>query len=197
MITQIWNNHIIGAEEFLHLPPLKKFGICRRIHPNAKYDNTKIRGLVTDFETRKYHYTSSYSCSADKIPIDVHMTKLHPIRECFISSFDIFTKYRSDTFNMVDVDLLTLHEIIELGHLHLSKNFAKRRLHEYLDSLRVDNIPELVWTHAILSMNMSLLYKTPIISEEEADKITEFSQQRFKEEIAAMRLKLHAWIDSL
>ena len=186
MQAQIWNNGLIQATAIIALPPLTELGICRR-------STVEIRSFVTSFLDGVYQYTPSYTYTEREMPTDVHVTTSNSIMEKYNTSRKIFSLYRELGYDMVDVDLKTLSILLTTSRN--TRSDVQHLLRRYIDELHVDTIPDLIHTHSILAMNICVLLKVKTLTEDEADKITDFTRERFIREIDEMKHSLRTWIN--
>lgn len=181
MDTQVWNNNFIMPPQLSSLPMLKRMGLCRRVNRGC----TRIIGRAIYFSDDIYEDTPSYTYVKDRsVTIDTpNSAKLcqNAKNETFV--FKHFCQ--KDRFDAIDLDLKTLSFLVRIGRRSVDKD----RLHLYLESLSISSTANLIYTHAVLSMNMKMLLK-PL------DPPTVFDKEQFTAEIRIMKQKLHQWIDN-
>jgi len=162
-----WGQNMINFKALLNISRTR-LGLCRISHPYVnvgkvrnkfqfmlKDDAYEIRTFLTYYNSTHFNYADSYSCSLNETLV----TKYENTHHESLHYFDTYTKtieeyVDDDRYFRLDVDLRTL----------LKSGKSKVQLIEYIDSLRIETIPEVIYTHCVLNMNIYIINNSEPLS---------------------------------
>lgn len=183
---QLWALNPVKPEELLSMSQ-DRLGLVRLLF-DKQSGLYEMRAFITDYTKQTYHYAPSYSCSANKMPSRIFTSEEHRI------TFDEFRTYQTtlktycgeleeQRLLRVDLDLRTLYKA-KLSKLKPEE--AKNRIITYINSFSVVSIPELVYSHCVLTMNRHIFDNLPgMVNDDHKQDLDPMVYRRQVEEIKA------------